>query len=68
MQFADAAFVIPVLAVELLDRNLIDFKMRKVGEVISYGNLKKGEVADKKDDLQKAFDMGVKLATSHGVW
>ena len=45
----------------VLDSNLRDFQLRKVGEVISTGNLHRVNVKDKKEDLQKAFDAGVRL-------
>jgi hypothetical protein len=37
--------------------------MRKTGEVFSMGNIQRAAVKDKKDDLNWAFAMGVRLAT-----
>jgi len=51
------------LVLKILDDNIKDFQMKKVGEVFSMFNLKKGEVKDKKDDLDNAFAVGVRLAT-----
>ena len=55
------------LVYEVLERNLIDFKIRRIGDVISISNMKKGSVADKEEDLKKAYDLGVKLATMSGL-
>jgi len=60
-------FYSSALAHELLERNLMDFKIRRVGDVVSLGNLRPGAVAEKPDDLEKAFDLGVKLATLSGM-
>ncbi len=46
----------------VLDANLRDFHLKKVGEVFSAGNLMKAAVQEKPDDLQKAFAAGVRLA------
>jgi len=46
----------------VLDANLRDFHLRKVGEVFSMFNLKRAEVKDKPQDLQQAFAAGVRLA------
>jgi multimeric flavodoxin WrbA len=61
------SFYSSALAHEVLERNLMDFKIRRVGDVISLGNLKRGAVAEKKDDLKQAFDLGVKLASWSGL-
>jgi hypothetical protein len=50
----------------VLERNLRDFKLKLVGDVISTGNLQKQDVAAKPEDLQKAFELGEKLATWSG--
>jgi multimeric flavodoxin WrbA len=50
----------------VLERNLRDFRLKLVGDVISTGNLQKQDVAAKAEDLQKAFDLGAKLATWSG--
>jgi multimeric flavodoxin WrbA len=55
------------LVYEVLERNLIDFKIRRIGDVISISNMKKGAVANKEEDLKKAYDLGVKLATMSGL-
>ena len=51
---------------ETLISNLHDFRLQLAGNVISLGNLEKGQVADKKQDLKNAFDLGVKLAVMSG--
>ncbi len=48
----------------VLDSNLRDFQLQKVGEVISTGNLHHIKVKDKKEDLQAAYDTGVRLGMS----
>jgi len=52
------------LILRALASNIVDFKLKKVAEVFSVGNLEKGQVKDKKEDLQMAYDAGVKLAQS----
>ncbi|MBW1853348.1 MAG: flavodoxin family protein [Deltaproteobacteria bacterium] len=47
----------------VLEKNLNDFRLRRIGDVISRGNLDEGAVAGKEEDLTKAFDLGVKLTT-----
>ena len=54
------------LVYEVLENNLNDFKLQRMGNIISMGNAEKGEVADKKEDLKKAFDLGVHLGVSAG--
>ena len=54
------------LVYEVLENNLNDFRLQRVGSIISMGNTEKGEVADRKEDLRKAFDLGVHLAMSAG--
>ena len=51
------------LVFSLLERNFIDFRLMRVGEVISVGNGPKGEVRKKKNDLNAAFMLGKILAT-----
>lgn len=51
------------LVLKILDDNINDFQMRKVGEVFSMYNLEAGEVKKKKADLDQAFAMGVRMAT-----
>ena len=50
------------LVMMVMDANLRDFQIRKVGEVLSTGNLKKAAVADKPDQIKLAFAAGVRLA------
>ena len=50
------------LVMKILDDNVKDFQMRKMGEVFSMGNLRLGQVKEKKADLEWAFLMGVRLA------
>jgi multimeric flavodoxin WrbA len=54
-------FFSSALVHEVLDRNFQDFKLRKIGDVTSMGNIPKGAVAEKEEDLKKAFDLGTKL-------
>jgi len=54
------------LVYEVLENNLNDFRLQRVGNIISMGNAEKGEVANKRDDLKKAFDLGVHLGTVAG--
>lgn len=54
------------LVYEVLENNLNDFRLQRVGNIISLGNAEKGEVANKNDDLRKAFDLGVHLGTVTG--
>ena len=52
------------LVYEVLENNLNDFKLQRVGNIVSMGNAERGEVAEKKEDLRKAFDLGVHLGMS----
>ncbi len=45
----------------VLEANLRDFQIRKVGEVLSTGNLHRAQVQDKPADLQQAFAAGTRL-------
>ena len=49
------------LLLRALDSNLKDFRLKKVAEVFSTGNLETANVKNKAADLQQAFDAGVKL-------
>ena len=49
------------LALKILDDNIKDFQLKKVGEVFSMFNLQKGEVSKKQSDLDQAFATGVRL-------
>jgi len=52
------------LVLPLLDKIFDDCKLMKIGDFISLGNIGKKEVLEKKGDLQKVFELGVKLANS----
>ena len=52
------------LVLKILDDNIKDFQLKKVGEVFSMFNLQKGEVSKKQADLDLAFAMGVRLGMS----
>jgi len=54
------------LVYEVLENNLKDFKLHRAGNVISMNNIEKGEVGKRKEDLKKAFDLGVQLAMMAG--
>lgn len=54
------------LVYELLAKNLKSFGLEMVGSIISMGNLYKGDVAKREEDLNKAFDLGVNLAIIAG--
>ncbi len=49
------------LVIKILDDNIKDFQLKKVGEVFSMFNLQKGEVIKKQADLDQAFATGVRL-------
>jgi multimeric flavodoxin WrbA len=51
------------LVFELLERNFIDYNLLRIGEVISIGNTGKGDVKEKKNDLEAAFTIGKILAS-----
>lgn len=50
------------LLLRAIDSNFKDFKLKKVAEVFSAGNLEKAQVMSKEADLKLAFDAGAKLA------
>ena len=52
----------------VLERNLMDFGLRRVGEVISSGNMLPGDAAKKQADLEKAFQLGAALYTMAGMY
>ncbi len=52
----------------VLERNFIDFGLRRVGDVISSGNMLPGDAAKKQADLEKAFQLGAALYTMAGMW
>lgn len=47
----------------VLEKNLHDFRIARVGDIISRSNLRPKAVLEKKDDLEKAFELGVKLVS-----
>jgi multimeric flavodoxin WrbA len=49
------------LVLKILDDNIKDFQLKKVGEVFSMFNLQKGEVSKKQNDLDQAFATGARL-------
>jgi hypothetical protein len=59
-------FFLSSLVHRVLERNLRDFRLKLAGDIISPGNLQKQDVAGKEKDLNKAFDLGAKLATWSG--
>ena len=50
------------LLLRTLASNIVDFRLKKIGEVFSTGNLEKGQVKEKTSDMQSAFSAGVKVA------
>ena len=60
-------FFTSALVHEVLERNLRDYNLRRVGDIISIDNMEKGVVAKRDEDMKKAFDLGVKLAFWTGV-
>lgn len=50
------------LILRALDSNIRDFKMKKIGEILSTGNLEKGGVQHHAHDLDLAFSLGQRLA------
>lgn len=50
------------LLLRILDSNVKDFHMKKVGEVFSTGNLRRAQVKNNARDLNKAFETGVRMA------
>ncbi len=52
----------------VLERNLIDFGIRRVGDLISRGNMAPGDAAKKPADLEQAFQLGAALYTMAGMY
>ncbi|MBM4311374.1 MAG: NAD(P)H-dependent oxidoreductase [Deltaproteobacteria bacterium] len=52
------------LALMVLDANIRDFHLQKVGEMLSTGNLQRAQVREKAADLALAFAIGERLAMS----
>jgi len=50
------------LALMVLDANMRDFHLQKVGEILSTGNLQRAQVRDNEADLARAFAIGERLA------
>jgi multimeric flavodoxin WrbA len=55
------------LVYQVLEKNLHDFRVRRVGDVLSRSNLEKDSVAKRKEDLRAAFALGIKVATFGGI-
>ena len=51
----------------VLEKNLNDFRLIRIGDVISRANLEEKSVLKKEEDLKKAFDLGVQLSTWSGM-
>jgi hypothetical protein len=49
------------LVLRVMDSNMKDFHLAKVGEVFSTGNLHRAQVKDNAHDLTKAFELGVRM-------
>ena len=49
------------LLLRVLDSNLKDFQLKKIGEIFSTGNLEKAQVKGKEQDLSLAFSIGQQL-------
>ena len=54
-------FFSSALVYMVLEKNCHDFGLKRVGDVLSIANLRSQTVIEKKDDLNKAFELGVKL-------
>jgi multimeric flavodoxin WrbA len=50
------------LALMVMDANMRDFHLQKVGEMLSTGNLQRAQVREKAADLAQAFSIGERLA------
>ena len=50
------------LLLRVLDSNIKDFQLKKIGEVFSTGNLEKAQVKNNEQDLNLAFTVGQQLA------
>ena len=49
------------LLLRVLDSNIKDFQLKKIGEVFSTGNLEKAQVKNNENDLTLAFTIGQRL-------
>ena len=52
------------LVYEVLENNLNDFRLQRVGNIISMNNTEKEDAATREEDRKRAFELGVALATS----
>ncbi len=50
------------LLLRVMDSNLRDFHLRRIGEVFSTGNIERAAVKNKENDLNYAFETGIKMA------
>jgi multimeric flavodoxin WrbA len=50
------------LLLRVLDSNIKDFQLKKIGEVFSTGNLERAQVKNNENDLNLAFTVGQRLA------
>ncbi len=51
------------LAIQVLAINITDLMMKYVGDVLSTGNIKRGMVAEREEELKKAFSLGVRIGS-----
>ena len=51
------------MVLPFLDKVFDDYKLVKVADFISLGNVEKGSVEKKKGDLERAFEVGVQLGS-----
>lgn len=51
---------------DVLENNLKDFGLLSAGSVISMSNLEKGDAGKNKEDIKKAFNLGIQLAITAG--
>ncbi len=53
---------------EVLERNLIDLGLRRVGDVISRSNMAPGDAAKKEADMEQAYQLGSNLFMLAGMF
>ncbi|RMF97781.1 MAG: flavodoxin family protein [Candidatus Schekmanbacteria bacterium] len=51
------------LAIQVLAINFTDLMMKYVGDLLSTGNIKRGMAAEREDELKRAFELGVRIAS-----
>ncbi len=56
------------LVYEVLERNLIDFGIRRAGDIISRGNMDPGDVTKNDADMAAAFELGKNLFILAGMF